>query len=717
MPNMKKHLTIEVTSHKDGNEEGTLRWAIHEANNQAAADPSAIVINLSRVSDVIVLKRALPVIRANVTLRGKASKSTISGAGRFRCLAIDDHAASVVIEGLRLVDGLAQGIRGEGSKGGSAGMGGGLFINASTEVRLKRVHFSNNSAIGGRGGAASPFAVALEPHEEPDQATVDNKTHKTEYSQLRYQATGEQQAFDADSASNNQDNTPYSDSYGDEKSVSSSMTNRGSVSDVSGEAISGIGAIAFGGGGGFGGFANGGNGGNGGSGGGDGGNGGDGGKAHFGAFQSTLNNPTLDNSMAHQDDPAEIYYSVNRGSLAGLQGKANGGIGAIGFAGGGGFGGFSNGGNGGNGGNLAELDSGKKLTSKDKKSRGCGGHGGNGGEGSFCNFSAAEYSLLESSFSAAETQQQDETKTVIAQRGALSNQEGVTQRGTGSVGFSGGGGFGGFGNGANGGNGSNGRTDLNQSQDAAHGGNGGNGGNGGFGGGGGGGASGGAGGVLFMMRAIDDAHPDISGVQSGGTGSPGQGGWGAGAGGLDFGGGGGGFGGAVFIRQGNLVVEDCSFEGNKASGGKGTNRGQGKGGAVFAIPSELRASVGDIAVVSIKWIGFNPMSNSEASDAGRSETDNSDVFFQAASFQEESTAIRKSMVDTKKRQKRVKPLLSAKPHLTVLAAIRRRRKGIDIATLKEITGIDGKAMTRIIQKLKRDGMIKSASRGVYSRVT
>ena len=74
------------------------------------------------------------------------------------------------------------------------------------------------------------------------------------------------------------------------------------------------------------------------------------------------------------------------------------------------------------------------------------------------------------------------------------------------------------------------------------------------------------------------------------------------------------------------------------------------------------------------------------------------------------------MVDTKKRQKRVKPSLSAKPHLAVLAAIRGRRKGIDIATLKEITGIDGKAMTRIIQKLKRDGMIKSESRGVYSRV-
>jgi hypothetical protein len=64
---------------------------------------------------------------------------------------------------------------------------------------------------------------------------------------------------------------------------------------------------------------------------------------------------------------------------------------------------------------------------------------------------------------------------------------------------------------------------------------------------------------------------------------PGLGGF-AGADGSDrCGGSGAGLGGAIFLKSGRLRLDGCRFQLNRAIGGLGVLRGQGKGGAVFVL--------------------------------------------------------------------------------------------------------------------------------------
>jgi len=53
---------------------------------------------------------------------------------------------------------------------------------------------------------------------------------------------------------------------------------------------------------------------------------------------------------------------------------------------------------------------------------------------------------------------------------------------------------------------------------------------------------------------------------------------------------------------------------------------------------------------------------------------------------------------------------------TVLAVISRSKKGVDSATLAKKTGYDKKKIANIVFKLKKQGNIKSVSRGVYTKV-
>jgi len=50
---------------------------------------------------------------------------------------------------------------------------------------------------------------------------------------------------------------------------------------------------------------------------------------------------------------------------------------------------------------------------------------------------------------------------------------------------------------------------------------------------------------------------------------------------------------------------------------------------------------------------------------------------------------------------------------TIMEVITRSRKGVDIATLKRKTGFDNKKIYNVIDRLKRQGKIKSARLGVY----
>ncbi len=50
---------------------------------------------------------------------------------------------------------------------------------------------------------------------------------------------------------------------------------------------------------------------------------------------------------------------------------------------------------------------------------------------------------------------------------------------------------------------------------------------------------------------------------------------------------------------------------------------------------------------------------------------------------------------------------------TVLAIIKRSRKGVDKATLIKKTGFEGRKIGDVIYRLKKQGKIKSAGRGIY----
>lgn len=72
----------------------------------------------------------------------------------------------------------------------------------------------------------------------------------------------------------------------------------------------------------------------------------------------------------------------------------------------------------------------------------------------------------------------------------------------------------------------------------------------------------------------------------------------------------------------------------------------------------------------------------------------------------------------KKAKAKAKPKVTKKPvkvsaAATVLAIIKRSRKGVDVATLKNKTGFESPKISNIVQRFKREGKIKSGARGIY----
>ena len=67
---------------------------------------------------------------------------------------------------------------------------------------------------------------------------------------------------------------------------------------------------------------------------------------------------------------------------------------------------------------------------------------------------------------------------------------------------------------------------------------------------------------------------------------------------------------------------------------------------------------------------------------------------------------------------KTKPKVTKKPvklstAATVLAIIKRSRKGVDIATLKSKAGIGSRTINNIIYRLKKKDKIKNSGRGIY----
>ncbi|MCT7953033.1 DUF4347 domain-containing protein, partial [Ancylothrix sp. C2] len=339
--------------------------------------------------------------------------------------------------------------------------------------------------------------------------------------------------------------------------------------------------------------------------GGDGGNGSNGGGGGLGAggalfIQSgtvNINNVTFsDNQAVGGNGGNVIDYKYGSGGGGGFGG--NGGNGGLndspsGLPSGGGGGGFSgNGGNGGNGtgpgggGGGGGGFSGNGLSGIDK------GNGGTGGSGSG--------TILGGS---------------AATKGTDSNTKGGTSGGVGGGGGGGGIGttsYGGDGGIGGGGGGAGGAAAANEGGDGGDFGGGGGaawslGGSGGFGGGG----AGGSGGI---------GKGGFGGGGGGAFGSPGT--FAGNGGGYYSGGGGGaGLGGAIFIRNGALMVTDSIFTNNRATGGAagtgGTGSqesGQGKAGAIFAF-TDAEAAVSGVTY-----------SGNSATNGATANSDNNNIY-------------------------------------------------------------------------------------------
>ena len=67
---------------------------------------------------------------------------------------------------------------------------------------------------------------------------------------------------------------------------------------------------------------------------------------------------------------------------------------------------------------------------------------------------------------------------------------------------------------------------------------------------------------------------------------------------------------------------------------------------------------------------------------------------------------------------KVKPKIAKKPvkvsaAATVLAVIKRNRKGVDVATLRNKTGFESRKISGIVQRFKKEGKIKNSGKGIY----
>jgi hypothetical protein len=85
-----------------------------------------------------------------------------------------------------------------------------------------------------------------------------------------------------------------------------------------------------------------------------------------------------------------------------------------------------------------------------------------------------------------------------------------------------------------------------------------------------------------------------------------------------------------------------------------------------------------------------------------------------------SAATRKKTVKAKKPVKPAKAAKTVKTAKTatdtILAIIKRQKKGIDTASLKKKTDFDTKTIRNVIFRLKKQGKIQSTTRGIYMAI-
>ena len=83
---------------------------------------------------------------------------------------------------------------------------------------------------------------------------------------------------------------------------------------------------------------------------------------------------------------------------------------------------------------------------------------------------------------------------------------------------------------------------------------------------------------------------------------------------------------------------------------------------------------------------------------------------------EKPKPVKKAKAKTKAKPKVTKKPVQVSATATVLAIIKRSRKGVDVATLKNKAGLEGRTVNNIIYRLKKKDKIKSGGRGIYVKV-
>ena len=73
----------------------------------------------------------------------------------------------------------------------------------------------------------------------------------------------------------------------------------------------------------------------------------------------------------------------------------------------------------------------------------------------------------------------------------------------------------------------------------------------------------------------------------------------------------------------------------------------------------------------------------------------------------------KAKVKAKAKPKIAKKPVKVSAAATVLAVIKRSRKGVDVATLRNKTGFESRKISGIVQRFKKEGKIKNSGKGIY----
>lgn len=139
-----------VNSADDTGANGTLRWALAQAQ-------SGDVINIElSPSSPINLTSDLPAINHSISINSPNNAQTIDGGSQYRIFAT--NLASLSVNNINIVNGLAQGGAGapsefflSGGGGGGLGAGGGVFVDIAQTVTLSNTSISNSKAVGGGG--------------------------------------------------------------------------------------------------------------------------------------------------------------------------------------------------------------------------------------------------------------------------------------------------------------------------------------------------------------------------------------------------------------------------------------------------------------------------------------------------------------------------------------------------------------------------------------